>query len=1068
MSNSINTNIAAFFAQANITAASAAAQSSVARLSSGNRIVQASDDVAALATGTSLASQVSALKTAQTNASQGTSLLQVADGALAQIGSILQQQRSLALQAGSGSLTNVDRGFLNQQFQALTNEINSLAASTTFNGVQLIDGSIASAGSANALQDVTLDAANAAVTSAGTTNTTNGPSVGTVNYSGFTDTSGTGTRAVAGVHYGIATNGETQYTGFAASALGTGGAGFSGTVIVNQPAGTNDANLTGNLSNGGHANFNNGNTNAITVTFNNTTKDHDISATFNGVVYTGTISGNGAAATGTGVASQPVTLSSVTAGTGTISLALNATAYAAYGSGAAVATAIQTDLQAVFATAIGFNPYFTNTPVISQPAGANDTALYGNLANGTLSVAATKDAAGAGSGAGGAYVTTGITFTGAGASAAKGYVVSYGLNGVTYQGYLATTGTGAGNVTAASTVTLTALTNPASHAQITLTVGDKNIGGATTTVDESSNILAGITNVLTGSTGYSAGFTDNTNAAGLISQGSAIDSALYGDLSQGSINIYASSTGSQGVAGTAATVGASGNAKGYTIQYTLNGRTYTGFLANHNGAANGHGAVAAGATVVLGDGNAAHGTINLKVGTEGFGETSGSVIVTDTADQSANIKAGLAAYLTNATAFKATNSATLTGLVAQTGIGNAVAYNNVGTNDTALVGDLSTGVFNVTGNTTNGYSVSYALNGSTYQGSLNASEILNGGNLVLSNGNGSIAFTITGTSAAGGNANIATAATLKTALTAQFAAGNAYAVHKLASTLATDSNGATIAGSAITAASTTGTLLNSFTGANATLQSALFSGVNAPSIATFSGTGIQSNTVLSVVINGTTYSTHGGVTETSAPSGYQVKAIAFDGNAQDTNAGIITFYANGDSTSNEKLTLNLSGISATANLNTSGAVTAFTDALNAAFGAGGSSGGLTFQLGTTSTSTVSVAIGSARTTALFAGQALDISTQAGANAAATSVGVALDSVTSLRAGVGALESQFSFAAAALQTSVQNQDAARGQFLDTDITTESTAFATSQVKLQAGISVLAQANQQLQALLKLIG
>lgn len=142
MSNSINTNISAYFAQANLTAASNDASSSVARLSSGNRIVKASDDVASLATGTSLLSTVSALKAAQSNASQGSSLLQVADGALAQIQNILQQQKSIALQAGSGSLTDTDRGFLNQQFQALAQQINSLSDSTTFNGVALINGSL--------------------------------------------------------------------------------------------------------------------------------------------------------------------------------------------------------------------------------------------------------------------------------------------------------------------------------------------------------------------------------------------------------------------------------------------------------------------------------------------------------------------------------------------------------------------------------------------------------------------------------------------------------------------------------------------------------------------------------------------------------------------------------------------------------------------------------------------------------------------------------------------------------------------------------------------------------------
>jgi flagellin len=142
MGNSINTNISAYFAQANIGAASASSSSSVSRLSSGNRIVKASDDVAALSTGTSLKTQVLALKTALTNASQGTSLLQVADGALSQVTEILQRQKAISLQAGSGSLTDTDRGYLDQEFQALSVEIDRLTGATNFNGVKLLNGSL--------------------------------------------------------------------------------------------------------------------------------------------------------------------------------------------------------------------------------------------------------------------------------------------------------------------------------------------------------------------------------------------------------------------------------------------------------------------------------------------------------------------------------------------------------------------------------------------------------------------------------------------------------------------------------------------------------------------------------------------------------------------------------------------------------------------------------------------------------------------------------------------------------------------------------------------------------------
>ncbi len=147
MSNSINTNISAYFAQANISSASSASSSSVARLSSGNRIVKASDDVAALSTGTSLRTQVLALKTALTNASQGTSLLQVADGALSQVTEILQRQKAISLQAGSGSLTDTDRGYLDQEFQALSSEIDRLTGATNFNGVKLLNGSLSTSAS---------------------------------------------------------------------------------------------------------------------------------------------------------------------------------------------------------------------------------------------------------------------------------------------------------------------------------------------------------------------------------------------------------------------------------------------------------------------------------------------------------------------------------------------------------------------------------------------------------------------------------------------------------------------------------------------------------------------------------------------------------------------------------------------------------------------------------------------------------------------------------------------------------------------------------------------------------
>jgi flagellin len=103
--------------------------------------VKASDDAASLAVGTKLKADVAALKQAQVNASQATSLLQVADGGMARIADILQRMKQLAVQASSGSLTNTERAYLNEEFTQLVTQIDRIAEETRFNGQSLLDGS---------------------------------------------------------------------------------------------------------------------------------------------------------------------------------------------------------------------------------------------------------------------------------------------------------------------------------------------------------------------------------------------------------------------------------------------------------------------------------------------------------------------------------------------------------------------------------------------------------------------------------------------------------------------------------------------------------------------------------------------------------------------------------------------------------------------------------------------------------------------------------------------------------------------------------------------------------------
>ncbi len=158
----INSNLAASAATRNLTSANDAVSQSVARLSSGNRIIKASDDVAGLAIGTSISSTLKTLQIAQLNTQQASSVLSIADGALSQVNDILSRQTALATQANAGSLGTTERGYLNQEFQALTSEIDRIVSSTSFNGITLLNGSLGSSGGSDLLVPT---ASTAAVTS---------------------------------------------------------------------------------------------------------------------------------------------------------------------------------------------------------------------------------------------------------------------------------------------------------------------------------------------------------------------------------------------------------------------------------------------------------------------------------------------------------------------------------------------------------------------------------------------------------------------------------------------------------------------------------------------------------------------------------------------------------------------------------------------------------------------------------------------------------------------------------------------------------------------------------------
>jgi flagellin len=136
----INTNVPALVAQRNLAGTRFNLDKSLERLSSGSRINHAGDDAAGLAISESLRSQIRGISQAERNAQDGISLVQVAEGAMAEVANILIRMRELGVQGASDTVGPQERKFLDVEFQQMMEEIDRIANSTKFNGVPLLNG----------------------------------------------------------------------------------------------------------------------------------------------------------------------------------------------------------------------------------------------------------------------------------------------------------------------------------------------------------------------------------------------------------------------------------------------------------------------------------------------------------------------------------------------------------------------------------------------------------------------------------------------------------------------------------------------------------------------------------------------------------------------------------------------------------------------------------------------------------------------------------------------------------------------------------------------------------------
>jgi flagellin len=135
----INTNIAASVAASNLNQSTNLLNESLARLSSGSKIVNASDDPAGLAESMTLNAEIGQTNAANANVSNAVSLLQTQDGYLQQVGSALDQMATLAVQAQDVTKTDSERTDYQKEFNSLASYIND-TATKAFNGVTLFDG----------------------------------------------------------------------------------------------------------------------------------------------------------------------------------------------------------------------------------------------------------------------------------------------------------------------------------------------------------------------------------------------------------------------------------------------------------------------------------------------------------------------------------------------------------------------------------------------------------------------------------------------------------------------------------------------------------------------------------------------------------------------------------------------------------------------------------------------------------------------------------------------------------------------------------------------------------------
>lgn len=136
----IATNLASINAQRNMTTNTRDMQRSMSQLATGSRITKAGDDAAGLAISEGLKTQIRSYGQASRNANDGISMISTAEQSMGEVSNMVTRLRELGIQAGSDTIGEKERGFIQKEVEATKSEIQRVASSTTFGSRQLLDG----------------------------------------------------------------------------------------------------------------------------------------------------------------------------------------------------------------------------------------------------------------------------------------------------------------------------------------------------------------------------------------------------------------------------------------------------------------------------------------------------------------------------------------------------------------------------------------------------------------------------------------------------------------------------------------------------------------------------------------------------------------------------------------------------------------------------------------------------------------------------------------------------------------------------------------------------------------